>query len=122
MGITLQVRDPGVWDCKEAGLSKILISGAVQRIAEAHDSTPAAVSLAWLMERPAVSTLLVGATRLEQLAQNLAAADLELTAAETAELEQVSRLGPRYPQTVDAFTYQDKAYRVLGRLPEGHRR
>ena len=55
--------------------------GAVE-IAEAHGVSAAQVALAWLLGRPGVSSLVIGARTEEQLADNLAAAELELTAEE----------------------------------------
>ncbi len=66
-------------------------------IADAHDVSPAQVALAWLLARPGVSSLVIGARTEEQLADNLAAAELELTDAEHARLEQVSRPPLVYP-------------------------
>ncbi|MEO8263295.1 MAG: aldo/keto reductase [Pseudolysinimonas sp.] len=66
-------------------------------IGEAHDVSAAQVALAWTMARPAVSTVIIGARTSEQLADNLAAADLTLTDDETARLEEVSRPTLLYP-------------------------
>lgn len=52
---------------------------AVRDIAEAHDTWPGAVALAWLLSRPAVTSPIVGANSIEQCRANLAAADLRLS-------------------------------------------
>ena len=57
----------------------------------------AQVALAWLLGRPGVTSVIVGARTDEQLADNLAAADLSLSAEETARLEAVSRPPLIYP-------------------------
>ena len=57
----------------------------------------AQVALAWLLRRPGVTTVIVGARTEEQLADNLAAADLKLSDAEVARLEEVSRPPLIYP-------------------------
>jgi diketogulonate reductase-like aldo/keto reductase len=44
-----------------------------------------------------VSTVIVGARRPDQLAENIAASDIELTAAELAELDQLGAPAPEYP-------------------------
>ena len=59
--------------------------------------TPAQVALAWLLGRPGVTSLVIGARTDAQLADNLKAADLRLTAEESARLEQVSRPPLLYP-------------------------
>ena len=88
----------------------------VRKIADGHGVSGAQVSLAWLLSRPAVTSLIVGARTEEQLADNLAAADLTLSAAEIAELEQVSRPPLLYPYWHQAAAAKDRlspADRVL---------
>lgn len=67
-------------------------------IAEAHGATPAQVALAWLLAKPAVTSVLLGASKLNQLEDNLRAITLELTADESAELDQMTMPAPLYPQ------------------------
>jgi aryl-alcohol dehydrogenase-like predicted oxidoreductase len=66
-------------------------------IAEGHGASAAQVALAWLLGRPGVSTVIVGARTEEQLRDNLAAASLSLSDDERARLEQVSRPRLIYP-------------------------
>ncbi|MGD0197406.1 MAG: aldo/keto reductase [Solirubrobacteraceae bacterium] len=66
-------------------------------IGKEHGVSAAQVALAWLLARPAVTTAIVGARTPEQLADNLAAASLELSPAEHARLEAVSRPDLLYP-------------------------
>jgi aryl-alcohol dehydrogenase-like predicted oxidoreductase len=66
-------------------------------IAETRGVSPAQVALAWLLGRPAVTTVIVGARTDEQLADNLAAVELKLSAEEADRLEQVSRPPLIYP-------------------------
>jgi len=66
-------------------------------IAEQREVSPAQVALAWLLGRPGVTTVIIGARTDEQLTDNLAAATLELTEDERADLEQVSRPTLIYP-------------------------
>ncbi len=65
---------------------------AVQRVAETRGVTMAEVALAWVTDRPAVSSTILGARTLEQLETNLRAADLHLDADETAALDAASDL------------------------------
>jgi aryl-alcohol dehydrogenase-like predicted oxidoreductase len=67
------------------------VIGAVEKIAADHGVTASQVALAWLAERPAVTSVILGARTTEQLADNLAAADLELTPEETERLTEASR-------------------------------
>jgi aryl-alcohol dehydrogenase-like predicted oxidoreductase len=66
-------------------------------VAEAHGVSPARVALAWLLARPGVTTVIVGARTDEQLADNLAAAELELSPEQVSRLEEVSRPSLIYP-------------------------
>jgi aryl-alcohol dehydrogenase-like predicted oxidoreductase len=66
-------------------------------IAEAREVTAAQVALAWLLARPGVASLVVGARTEAQLADNLKAAELALTADEIGRLEKVSRPPLLYP-------------------------
>jgi aryl-alcohol dehydrogenase-like predicted oxidoreductase len=72
---------------------------AMRRMADARGGTAsvAGIALAWLLYQPVVSTVIVGAKRADQLADNLAACDIELTAAEMAELDKLSELPREYP-------------------------
>jgi aryl-alcohol dehydrogenase-like predicted oxidoreductase len=78
--------------------------------------SPARVALAWLLARPAVTSVIVGARTDEQLADNLAAAELTLSEDETAQLERVSRpplLYPYWHQAASAAERLGPADRVL---------
>ena len=66
-------------------------------IAEGHGVSVAQVALAWLLHQKQVTSVIVGARRAEQLADNLAATQVRLSADELAQLEQASRLPPEYP-------------------------
>jgi aryl-alcohol dehydrogenase (NADP+) len=71
---------------------------AVQRVAEDRGVSMAEVALAWVTDRPAVTATILGARTLDQLEVNLRAADLHLTAEETAALDAASDLHtPDYP-------------------------
>ncbi|HEX4179898.1 MAG TPA: aldo/keto reductase [Caulobacteraceae bacterium] len=69
----------------------------MRAIAEAHDTSVARVALAWILAKPFVTTVIIGAKRMDQLEDNIAAADLELTADEIAALDKVSALPSEYP-------------------------
>jgi aryl-alcohol dehydrogenase-like predicted oxidoreductase len=68
----------------------------------------AQVSLAWLLGRPGVASVIVGARTDEQLANNLEAADLELTEAERRRLDEVSAPPLIYPFWHQAKTASDR--------------
>jgi aryl-alcohol dehydrogenase-like predicted oxidoreductase len=70
---------------------------AMRPIAQAHGVSVAQIALAWLLHQPQVTSVIVGAKRPEQLADNLAATAVALSAAELATLGDVSRLPAEYP-------------------------
>ncbi|KQY42469.1 aldo/keto reductase [Rhizobium sp. Root483D2] len=73
------------------------IIDALRPVAQAHETSIARVALAWLLSRQAVTSVIVGAKRLDQLEDNLAAADLKLSDDDLAKLDAVSQLPPEYP-------------------------
>jgi aryl-alcohol dehydrogenase-like predicted oxidoreductase len=73
------------------------IIDAVRAIATEVGSTPAAVSLAWLLTKPQVTSVIFGARTIEQLEANLAAVELELTPKHVATLDQASAFDLGYP-------------------------
>ena len=71
---------------------------AVRKVADGHGVSMAQVSIAWLAARPAVASVILGARNMEQLADNLAAADVRLSPEETQLLDVTSDPGaPDYP-------------------------
>jgi aryl-alcohol dehydrogenase-like predicted oxidoreductase len=84
------------------------ILDAVRAVAAEVSATPAAVSLAWLLAKPAVSSVIIGARTIEQLDANLAASDLALSAAQIARLDDASAFDLGYPY---AFMAQVQAAR-----------
>jgi aryl-alcohol dehydrogenase-like predicted oxidoreductase len=70
---------------------------AMQPIAAAHGVSVARVALAWLLQRKGVMSVIVGAKTVEQLDDNLAAAELTLSETQLKTLDEVSALRPEYP-------------------------
>jgi aryl-alcohol dehydrogenase-like predicted oxidoreductase len=87
------------------------IVDAVRPIAERHGVSVARVALAWLLHQPGVMSVIIGAKTEEQLADNVAAADLQLSADDLAVLDKASALKPEYPRWMVDF--QGK-----GRVPQ----
>jgi aryl-alcohol dehydrogenase-like predicted oxidoreductase len=77
-------------------------------VAEAHDASPAQVALAWLLGRPGVTSLVIGARNEEQLSANLATADLELSDDERARLDEASAPPLIYPYWHQLKTASDR--------------
>ena len=81
---------------------------ALVAVAEPRGVSAAQVALAWLLGRPGVTSLIVGARTDEQLADNLKAAGLRLTAEERVRLDEVSAPPLLYPYWHQAATAKDR--------------
>ena len=81
------VDKPRAWDCIDV----------MRPIAETHGATVAQVALAWLLHQPQVTSVILGAKRPEQLADNIAATRLTLSAEELQQIDAVSQLPAEYP-------------------------
>ena len=79
------------------------IVDAMRSIARERDVSVAQVALAWLLQQPAVTSVIIGAKRLDQLDDNLASVDVTLTDDELGRLDDVSRLKPEYPNWMHAL-------------------
>jgi aryl-alcohol dehydrogenase-like predicted oxidoreductase len=66
-------------------------------VADGRGASMAQVALAWVLAQPGITSAIVGASSLEQLDDNLAAAEVELTAEELAALDGATALAPIYP-------------------------
>ena len=73
-----------------------------------HGVSAAQVALAYLLRKPAVTSLVIGARTTEQLADNLAAADLKLSDADMERLDKVSPPPLLYPYWHQAKTARDR--------------
>ena len=77
---------------------------AVDKVAAAHDATASQVALAWLGGRTTVTSVILGVRTAEQLADNLGAAAIRLSADELRLLDDVSRPDQPYPyRMLDAY-------------------
>ena len=86
---------------------------AVQKVADERGVSMAEVALAWVTDRPAVTSTILGARTVEQLEANLRAADLHLTEAETSALDAASD-----PRAVD-YPYGEMGVEQRGRRLAG---
>jgi aryl-alcohol dehydrogenase-like predicted oxidoreductase len=88
-------------------------------IAARHEASVAQVAIAWLLARDAVTSVLIGATKPHQLADNLGAAAVALTAEEIAELDGTTAPPQVYPNWfIDNFVDQP-AREALARRKAG---
>ena len=76
----------------------------IKAIAEKHTATPTQISLAWILSKKVVSSVILGVRTLEQLKDNLRANDIQLSSSEIAVLTSLSTLPELYPyRMIDAY-------------------
>jgi len=88
------------------------ILDVLRPIAESHGTSVATVALAWVLAKPFVTSVIIGAKRLDQLQQNLSAAELQLTEEQMKQLDEVSTLPPEYPGWMVPFQNMDRLANV----------
>jgi aryl-alcohol dehydrogenase-like predicted oxidoreductase len=86
----------------------------LREIGKQHNASVAQISLAWLLARPVVASIIVGATKPHQLEDNLKSVDVKLTDAEVAELDTMTAPTPLYPNWFNAMTTDVKHKEALG--------
>ncbi len=85
----------------------------LRAISKARQASPAQVALAWLLAKPHVATILIGANKMAQLEDNLGAADLQLTSEELANLDQLTAPAAIYPNWFNALTVDTVVTKAL---------
>lgn len=103
------------WEARNADPRTWEIIDAVDAVSSETGASASQVSLAWLSDRPAVTSVILGARTVEQLEDNLGAADLELTDEQRARLDEAST-----PRT-DIYPYGEQAIQQRHRKREGGR-
>jgi aryl-alcohol dehydrogenase-like predicted oxidoreductase len=71
----------------------------LEELAAAKQCSMAQLAIAWLLTRPAVDSVLLGATKAHQLEDNLGAIDVSLSAEDLSRLDEATRIAPRYPSS-----------------------
>lgn len=90
---------------KEQGYKIIEV---LENTARAKEASVAATALAWLIHKPGVTSVIIGARTMEQLQGNLKAAEIMLSPSEMERLENASAVPSPYPQWMLAFTQADR--------------
>jgi aryl-alcohol dehydrogenase-like predicted oxidoreductase len=87
---------------------------AMDKIAKQHEASVAQVALAWLLSKPWATTIILGASKLAQLDDNLKAAECELSAAEISRLDALTAPAPLYPNWFNEKASDAPAREALG--------
>ena len=80
----------------------------LEEIANNHNASIAQAALNYLLRKPVVSSVLVGATKPHQLEDILKTTEWEMSADEVSRLDELSKLNPIYPHWMLQFTYMDR--------------
>lgn len=75
----------------------------LRKVASERSVPVSAIALAWLLQRPVVTSVILGAKRVDRLEENLLASDIVLEPGEVQELNEVSGLSAEYPGWVLDF-------------------
>lgn len=82
---------------------------AMRPLAQQHQVSVAQIALAWILSKPFVSSVIIGAKSMDQLRDNIAATRVQLSADEIRLLDDVSQLAPEYPGWMLALQGQARA-------------
>lgn len=99
------------------------IVAELEKVAKELDRSMAQVSLNWVVNRPAVASVIIGATKLHQLEDNLGALDFEIPPELQQRLDEVSRPESRFPYTFFESTLQGMIHggATVGDKPDSYR-
>lgn len=84
------------------------VIAAMRPVAETHGVSVARIAIAWLLHQTVVTSVIVGAKRIDQLEDNIAACDVLLSAEQLKALDEASALPPEYPGWMTAFQGQGR--------------
>ncbi len=80
----------------------------LQPMAKAKNTSVAGLALAWLLQKPYVTSVIIGANKMDQLEDNLKSIDLRFSSEELEQLEKASALTREYPGWMLEFTGADR--------------
>jgi aryl-alcohol dehydrogenase-like predicted oxidoreductase len=84
------------------------VIGVLRNASEKMGISPARLALAWLLTRPFVTSVIIGAKTIEQLDDDLAAVDVEIPPEYVKEIEKISELPPEYPGWMAPWQNRDR--------------
>ena len=80
----------------------------LQPMAKAKNTSVAGLALAWLLQKPFVTSVIIGANKMDQLEDNLKSIDLRFSGEELEQLDKAGALSPEYPGWMLEFTGADR--------------
>jgi aryl-alcohol dehydrogenase-like predicted oxidoreductase len=94
------------------------ILDVINPIAKEHRCSAARIALAWLLAKPVVTSVIIGARNLQQLEDNCASVDITLSDVQMAALDEVSALPPEYPGWMIPFQAMDRLNPKVNRFED----
>ena len=85
----------------------------LKQIAQSYQATPAQVALAWILTKPFISSIIVGANKISHLEDNLGAVELNLSAQEVEKIEQLTAPDLLYPGWMNSMAWDEKVKAAL---------
>ena len=86
----------------------------IRAIANEHNASVAQIALAWLLAKPVVGSIILGASKLSQLEDNLRASEIELRTSDLAALDEITQPPVLYPHWFNANALDAKHKEALG--------
>ncbi|OQP62633.1 aldo/keto reductase [Niastella vici] len=99
---------------KEFGFKVVEV---LKNIAAEHNASVAQIALAWLLSKPVVASIIVGASKMHQLEDNLKSVSIKLSAAQLQQLEAITKPTNLYPQWFNQQLIDPKQQEILSSLP-----
>jgi aryl-alcohol dehydrogenase-like predicted oxidoreductase len=90
----------------------------LKAIGQAHKATPAQVALAWVLSKPFVSSILLGANKFSQLEDNLGAAALQIRKEDLDSLDPITATAPPYPNFFNDRVVDEPVRQALSRTAQ----
>ncbi len=94
------------------------ILDVINPIAKEHHCSAARIALAWLLAKPVVTSVIIGARNLRQLEDNCASVDVKLSDAQMKALDEISTLPPEYPGWMIPFQASDRVDASVNRFAQ----
>lgn len=85
----------------------------LKEIAQNHGASPAQVAISWLLTKPFISSVIIGANKMQHLENNLGAVELRLSACEVEKLDVLTNPQPLYPGWMQNMGWDTKVKAAL---------
>jgi aryl-alcohol dehydrogenase-like predicted oxidoreductase len=86
---------------------------ALKKVAQNHGATPAQVAIAWILTKSFISSVIIGANKIQHLEDNLGAVDLKLSTSEVDKLDALTQPQPLYPGWMQQMEWDAKVKAAL---------